>query len=236
MKSNFRTVKNWFPVRMRRAAAPWPVTAGRTTGLLMLRGVPAAVVLILLAAVACSSSGTQATTSKTDVPASSSHTNSGEVGRSGKEVPKNDIIAGLITFSGQFAMSGAHEASISFEAFPGITSPKSSCARIGALGTPVSKGQKGQFVIPAPPQGSDATLAAKVQPYHGPGAYQKSSIVAIPGSLVMGNDTYDLLASGATVSVSLSADGSGKLTFTNAAAVGAAKPALSGTIQWTCKN
>ena len=147
--------------------------------------------------------------------------------------PKKDIIAGLITFDGRLELSGAQDSRLSFHAFPGVTSPKSSCAHIAATGTPTAKGMPRKFLIPAPPLGGDVTFAAAIQPYRGPGAYNKSSVVAVGASVTIGSSTYNLLAPGASETVTFGADGSGKFSFSHARALQGGR-ALSGTIVWTC--
>lgn len=148
--------------------------------------------------------------------------------------PKKEIISGLITFSGKLRLSGAQNLSMSFVAFPGVTSPKSSCAHIAAVGTPIGKGRTQQFRIPSPPEGSNVVIATGISPYRGPGTYQKASLVTVGPSVVVGNNSYNVLATGATVTVTFQANGSGQLTFARAAAAQLGQPTLSGSIQWTC--
>ncbi|MBV9092845.1 MAG: hypothetical protein JO132_03045 [Streptosporangiaceae bacterium] len=205
----------------------------------------AAAMLMLMGLVAaCSSShpaasGTASSTSATgSAEAASSGTATaaapGSAGGSTHKTPKKDIIAGLISFNGKISVSGGQDLNMPFTAFPGVTSPKDSCARIAAVGTPAGKGRSQQFQIPSPPQGGNVTVTAEILPYRGPGAYQKASLVAAGPSVVIGNASYNLLAAGATVTVTFRADGSGELTFAGAAAADSGQPALSGTIQWTC--
>ena len=76
-------------------------------------------------------------------------------------------------------------------------------------------------------------VTAEISPYRGLGTYQKASLVTVGPGIVVGNASYNLRAPGATVTVTFRADGSGELTFVDAAA----KPgqaALSGAINWTC--
>lgn len=77
-------------------------------------------------------------------------------------------------------------------------------------------------------------VTAEISPYRGPGTYQKASLVTVNPSIVVGDASYNLLAAGATVTVTLSANGSGELTFTDAAAAKPGQPALHGAINWTC--
>jgi hypothetical protein len=158
-------------------------------------------------------------------------------GRSGtSQVPTNSKgIAGLLTFKGSFDLRGAATQHSSFVAFPGVTSPTSSCARIGATGTPAAKGEE-VFQIPAPPAGSNVYLTAQIAHYHGPGIYGKAAIRAVGASIVVGSTSYNPLATEATASATFRADGSGTFTFTDAAGAKSSDPTLSGTFTWTCSG
>jgi hypothetical protein len=151
-----------------------------------------------------------------------------------RTAPRKDVIAGLITFNGRLRLSGAHQLNESFSAFPGVTSPKSSCAHIGVVGTPAGNGRIRQFRIPSPPEGSDVTIAAEISPYRGPGTYRKTSLVTAGPGIVIGTASYNVRAAGATTTVTVGTDGSGELVFTGAAAPRTGRPALSGEIRWTC--
>lgn len=200
---------------------------------------PAAIVgLVVLACLAACSSpaaGTSASGPSASPAASASSQAGGTAGaKQHVKVPKKDIIRGLITFNGQYQFSGPASTRGSFSAFPGVTTAKSSCRRIGTNGTPVAGGHRRQFIIPAPPQGGSISLVAAIQPYRGPGTYQKASVVAVGASVQVNGTSYNLGSAGAVESVTFRRDGSGTFTFSNVAAVGSGKPALSGTIRWTC--
>lgn len=173
-----------------------------------------------------------ATASPGSSPAASPATSPAASGT--QQAPKKDVISGLIAFRGQVKFSGAQNVSMSFSAFPGVTSPKSSCGHIGATGTPTAQGRTALFSIPSPPQGGNLTIQAEVTPYHGPGKYQKASLVSAGPSVVVGNDSYNLRATGASVAITFNANGSGDLSFTGATAAQTGRPSLSGEIQWTC--
>jgi hypothetical protein len=145
-------------------------------------------------------------------------------------------IAGLITFKGSLRLYGASAQHVAFSAFPGVTSPASSCARIAARGTPAAKGARPLFSIPAPAAGSPIYFTAEVSPYHGAGAYGKASILAVGASIIVGNASYNPLAAQATASVLVRANGSGKFTFENAPESDPVKPPLSGSVSWTCSG
>lgn len=195
----------------------------------------AAVLTLIGLLAACSSSHPAASSGAAAqaTAAAASGAPSSAAGSTGR-APRKDVIAGLITFNGNLRVSGAQRLKMSFTAFPGVTSPKSSCAHIAAIGTPGGKGLVEQFRIPSPPEGGNVTIGAEISPYGGPGTYRKASLVAVGPSVVIGNASYNLLAVGAVVRVTLRANGSGELTFVGAAAAGSGQSALSGTIQWTC--
>jgi hypothetical protein len=205
------------------------------------RGLPAAAVLLLtIALAACSSSSspsagpTGAAGSSNSSPASSSAAapSSGHT----RTTAKGKAIPGLISFKGAFRLTGAKRQHSSFTAFPGVTSPASSCARLAARGTPVPSGQKPQFRLPGPAAGSPVYFLAEVSPYHGPGTYSKASIITIGSNFVVGSASYNPLAASATASVTFRANGSGAFTFHNAKAAKPATGTLSGSVSWTCSG
>lgn len=218
-------------------------TTGLRPGLAVIRRVmPAAAILTLVAWVpACSSSHPAASSRATTATASSAAATAAGTPTalsptaSSTHTPSGKVtISGLITFNGKLRLSGAQSSNMSFAAFPGVTSPKSSCARIATAGTPVGTGRVRQFSIPSPPEGSDVVVTAEISPYRGPGMYQKASLVTVGPSIVVGNASYDLRAADATVTVTFRTNGSGELTFAGAAAAKPGQPALSGAINWTC--
>jgi hypothetical protein len=188
---------------------------------------------VLAGVAACSSPSAASSPPRSATTSQASPASQSSADSSHSSVPKKDIIAGLITFDGRLELAGAQHSKLSFDAFPGVTSPKSSCAHIATAGTPTAKGMPRRFLIPAPPLGGNITFAAAIQPYHGPGAYDRSSIVAVGASVTIGSSTYNLLAPGASETVTFGPDGSGKFSFSRARAVHGGR-ALSGTIVWTC--
>ncbi|MGD0374772.1 MAG: hypothetical protein ABSB01_09365 [Streptosporangiaceae bacterium] len=222
------------------------------------RGLAAAAGLLLAAALAaCSSSGspsagaTRPAGSSTSSSASSSSGSSSSAAPSSgssspasggagtaaaKRAAQRKAIPGLIAFNGTLRLTGAAEQRSPFTAFPGVTSPASSCARLAAGGTPVPSGQEPGFRIPAPAPGSPVYFIAEVSPYHGPGTYGKASILAGAGSFMVGNAAYDPLAATASTSVTFRANGSGTFTFRNALAAKPATGTVSGSVSWKCSG
>lgn len=227
-------IKNSQPARAVRSARFRPTVIKR-----VMR--PAAVLTLAAGLAACTSShpagsgqATTPTASGTAAAGPATPTASNPTASSTHASSKTVIISGLITFHGQLRLSGAQSLNMSFTAFPGVTSPKSSCAHIAAAGTPGGTVRVRQFKIPSPPAGSNVVLATEISAYRGPGTYQKASLIGVNPSIVAGNSSYNLFAAGATVTVRLNANGSGELTFVGAKAAKAGQPALSGTINWTC--
>ena len=212
------------------------------------RGLAAAAGLLLITAAvgACSSSASSSSATgghKSGSGASSSSSSSSSSGSSGKAkggtrttAKKGKAIPGLISFKGHLELSGAKKQHLSFTAFPGVTSPASSCARIAAGGTPVPAGKQRQFTIPSPSAGSKVYFVAEISPYHGPGTYDKASILAVGATFMVGADAFNPLAPAASATATLRADGSGSFTFHGATAAKPAKGTISGTISWTCSG
>lgn len=191
--------------------------------------------LLTVAAAACSSSATPSAASASHSASASAGTGSAHKGYSKNHI-KGNVIRGLISFRGSYSLTGAKQRHSSFTAFPGVLSPESSCARLASQGNPVPSGQKSQFRIPAPPPGSPVYFLAEIMNFHGPGTYDKGSLVGEGASLVIGDASYRPLAPGASASVTLRANGSGIFTFRHAVASHAAGGFISGSVQWTCSD
>lgn len=228
--------------------SPPPVPAARVIRRrAVARGLAAAAGLLLASTVAaCSSSGspsagaTPSTNSSTSSPSSrpAAAPSSGKTSRTRGTgtVAKRKAIPGLITFTGTLRLTGAKTQRSKFTAFPGVTSPASSCARLAARGTPAPSGQQPSFRLPAPPAGSPVYFIAQVSPYHGPGKYGQASILAVGASFMVGNAAYNPLAAPASASATFRANGSGTFTFRDAVAKRPATGTLSGSISWTCSG
>ena len=209
------------------------------------RGLAAAAGLLLATTVAaCSSSGSpsasatpsagSSTSSPASSPATAPSSGSASRARGTGTAAKRKAIPGLIAFTGTLRLTGAKSERSRFTAFPGVTSPASSCARLAARGTPVPSGQQPSFRLPAPAAGSPVYFIAQVSPYHGPGTYGKASILAVGASFMVGNSAYNPLAATASASATFRANGSGTFTFRDAVAKKPATGTLSGSVSWTC--
>jgi hypothetical protein len=226
--------------------SPWPSRDGSAPLRPLITRAPriltaTAGLSLAVALAACSSSGHSAAAGSASPSTASSSAGASSSASSGPTTSTGHhdakvVIAGLITFKGKLQLHGAVNMHSSFSAFPGVTSPHSSCAHLAAVGTPGAKGAKPLFNIPAPADGSTVFFTAEVLPYNGPGTYGKSSILATGASITVGNAQYNPLAAGADATVTFHANGSGKFSFTDAAASKAGKPALSGTVTWKCSG
>jgi hypothetical protein len=181
-------------------------------------------------------SSTSSSPSPAVAPSPASASPAGDSHGTVAKAAKGKAIPGLITFNGTLRLTGATTQHSSFSAYPGVTSPTSSCARLAARGTPVPARQKPGFQVPAPAAGNPVYFVAEVSPYHGPGTYGKASILAIGASFVVGNAAYNPLAATATATATFRSNGSGSFTFRNAAAAKPATGAISGSISWTCSG
>jgi hypothetical protein len=187
----------------------------------------AAVTGLLLTAglAACGSSGSAASGGASPAGSDSSSSSTGKA------------VAGLVTFHGTFQLRGAVAEQSPFLSYPGSTSSTSSCADIAAKGTGSPPGEQPQFRIPSPPAGSHVFFVASVTPYHGPGSYSRAAFLSGGGaSIGVGTADYNPLAPTATVSVTVSANGSGHFMFAKAAPVPPYKTTLSGSVTWTCTS
>lgn len=211
------------------------------------RGLAAGAGLLLAATVAaCSSSASPtagaspaagpSTSSRASSAAAAPSSGSTSRTRGTGTVAKRKAIPGLITFTGTLRLAGAKTQRSRFTAFPGVTSPASSCARLAARGTPAPSGQQPSFRLPGPAAGSPVYFIAQVAPYHGPGRYSKASILAVGASFMVGNSAYNPLAATASASATFRANGSGTFTFRNAVAKRPASGTLSGSISWKCSG
>jgi hypothetical protein len=113
-----------------------------------------------------------------------------------------------------------------------------SCAAIGSHGTGAAfVGGPNHFAVPSPlpPTGSAENIyfTAGVM-YKGPGTFSKEDILKGGGTdIIVGPNSYNAVASAATASMTVRANGSGSFTFSNASPVKAGK-SLSGRVTWTC--
>jgi hypothetical protein len=70
--------------------------------------------------------------------------------------------------------------------------------------------------------------------YEHPGIFTKEQLKKAGGTdLMVGNNSYNAVASAASASMTVKANGSGTFTFANAPPVGKG-PSLSGKVSWTC--
>jgi hypothetical protein len=143
--------------------------------------------------------------------------------------------AGFLLFTGTIRVRGAATEQKSFTFLLDKTTTTSTCAQVGSMGTGAPAGLKPQFDVPTPAAGGSVFILAGVVPYTGPGSYGRPAVLAGGGTDIrIGPTSYNALAPGASVSVTVSADGSGTFAFAGATPTGATRPTLSGTVTWTC--
>jgi hypothetical protein len=146
-------------------------------------------------------------------------------------------IAGTLRLSGTVSLHGAVTEQKSFTEYLNETALISTCAEVGSKGTGAPAGLKPQFNVPTPAAGGTVYIVAGVLPYHGPGSYGRSALLAGGGTDVnVNSQMYNPLATSGTATVTTSANGSGTFAFTGATPVSPAKPTLSGTVSWTCSS
>jgi hypothetical protein len=174
--------------------------------------------------------------SPSSAPAAGSPPSTGTTGTAAP--PGGSPIPGLLAFNGTFQLHGAITKQSAFSGNFAASSGTSSCAALAAKGTFTPPGEKPQFALPTPHVGSSVYFLASILPYHGPGTYGRAALLGGGGASIISGPTaeYNPLASTATVSVTIEADGSGTYTFANAAAVNPAKPSVSGSLSWTCSG
>lgn len=203
--------------------------AGRASGLVPggARAAAAAVAIVALAGLAaCGGSpgtaGSAPPAGRSSAPASS---------------PPGGAAGGVITFAGTLQVHGAVAEQKSFTSILAKTTAISTCAQVASKGTGAPAGLKPQFAVPTPAAGGNVFVLATVVPYAGPSSYGRAALLAGGGGEIrIGATSYNPLAPGASVSVTTSADGSGTFTFTGAAPPASGRPALSGTVAWTCSS
>jgi hypothetical protein len=121
-----------------------------------------------------------------------------------------------------------------------ITSSQSygqgSCAQRAAHGQdPTVPASQQAFSIPAPSYNPNVAIVATIRRYTGPGTYGQDQI---GNSTVTVNNTAPFSVGGqsGTITATVSADGSGSLTFAGAEQLDPGKPTLSGSVTWTCTD
>jgi hypothetical protein len=170
-------------------------------------------------------------------PASSSTAHSGSPANATTSAGPSGPVIGAITLRGTVSVHGAVTEQMPFTYYLAKTTQISSCAEVGSNGTGAPPGLKPQFTAPTPAAGSAIYIVAAVVPYSGPGSYGHAALLAGGGTDIhVGSAMYNALAPNGTATVTVSANGSGMLTFTGATQVSPGKPTLSGSVTWTCSS
>ena len=117
-----------------------------------------------------------------------------------------------------------------------------SCAQAAAHGDRPQMGPN-TWLVPTPTLDDpvEIQIGTKARRYHGPGHYPRSALVQGNGAMDVGPESFDLTSADATVSMNVSADGSGNVTFTHVPGDDDSPHrgwtgGISGTITWTCSS
>ncbi len=112
-----------------------------------------------------------------------------------------------------------------------------SCSERAAHGQdPHAPPNQQNFSIPAPSYNPNISIVATIRQYTGPGTYDQDHM---PASAITVNNAALFSVGGqmpGTITATVNADGSGSLTFAGAQQVDPGKPALSGSVTWTCAD
>jgi hypothetical protein len=144
-------------------------------------------------------------------------------------------VAGSVELKGTYVLSGAVSKHGTF-ADPELV--RSSCAQIAKEGTGAAfVGGPNRFSVPGPLQGAgeaESTFFTAGVTYEHPGTFTKEQLKKAGGTdLMVGKNSYNAVATAASASMTVKANGSGTFTFANAPPVGKG-PSLSGKVSWTC--
>ncbi len=148
---------------------------------------------------------------------------------------------GPVIFHGSVALTGEFNTKETF--VDGTTAKKvSSCAQAATRGDRPQMGPD-TWVVPTPPLNNAVEIEIGTSPrgYHGPGRYARAVLADGNGAMDVGPESYLLSTTDGTVSMTVNADGSGNVTFTDAPGDDDSPHpgwhgGISGTIAWTCTS
>ena len=171
-----------------------------------------------------SPSGSTAAAAQSSAPGTAQQTTTGS----------NPLGAGVPTYKVTIHVTGAFTQDLQ------MTSSQSygvgSCSERAARGQdPSASADQRAFSIPAPSYNPNIAIVAVIRHYTGPGTYGQDHI---GNSTVTVNNSEPFSVGGqsGTISATVSADGSGSLTFAGAQQLASGKPTLSGSVAWTCTD
>ena len=129
-------------------------------------------------------------------------------------------MAGTVSLTGPVTVSGP------FHAAPTSRLPCTTLAQAGASGT---------FAVPSPGlvNSSRVDVSMTVSPYRGPGTYGIDALRSSTAAVTVNRDRYTLTGPGATASVTVQPDASGRMSFSH---LSGPRAPLSGTLTWTCQS
>jgi hypothetical protein len=182
-------------------------------------------VLSCLAVAACGGGG--AGTAPPAGPAGGGPGGTAAAAAGGQGVPGGVSAAGVSTvMTGTVSVTGPVTLSGPFRAVPSSHLP---CVTLGQAGS------SGTFAVPSPGvvNSSSVEVSMTVSGYHGPGTYGMDTLRSSEAAITVNRDRYTLSGPGATASVTVQPDASGRLTFSH---LNGPKQPLSGTLTWTCQS
>jgi hypothetical protein len=130
------------------------------------------------------------------------------------------VMAGTVSLTGPVTVSGP------FRVVPSAHLPCTTLAQAGSSGI---------FAVPSPGLVNSSTVdvSIAISSYHGPGTYGIDSLRSSSAAITVNHDRYTLTGPGATASLTVQPDASGRLSLSH---LSGPKQPLSGTLTWTCQS
>jgi len=148
---------------------------------------------------------------------------------------------GPVVFHATLTVSGEIHAQESFTDKTTATKVLS-CAQAASHGDRPQMGRN-TWLVPTPTVNNpvEIEIGTKTGGYRGPGTYSQGAMAQGNGAMDVGPESYDLVSSDATASLTVNADGSGAVTFTHVPGDDDNPHAgwhggITGTIAWTCTS
>jgi iron(III) transport system ATP-binding protein len=153
----------------------------------------------------------------------------------------NPSAVGPVVFHGSVSLSGEFHTQETF-IDAGTADKVSSCAQAAAHGDRPQMGPD-TWLVPTPPLNNtvEIEIGTSARGYHGPGRYSRGVLADGNGAMDVGPESYLMTSTDGTVSMTVNADGSGNVTFTDAPGDDdnphpGWHGGISGTIAWTCTS
>jgi iron(III) transport system ATP-binding protein len=153
----------------------------------------------------------------------------------------NAAAVGPVVFHATLTVSGEIHAQENFTDKTTATKV-SSCAQAATQGDRPQMGRN-TWLVPTPTVNNpvEIEIGTKAGGYRGPGTYSQGAMAQGNGAMDVGPESYDLVSSDATASMTVNADGSGAVTFTHVPGDDDNPHAgwhggITGSIAWTCTS